>query len=298
MLDEIVHTMGPTLSLAGLMAGWMAEAMHGSRGIGSRGSRGAAIARPVPDPPLPSPPQAVSAPPAPPAHRPHAWMARAAGLAIVGLIASGLVRAVGPDLESLHAVLLVLVLGGLGAVLLVRSRWRRVPAPLARAPAGVPGPTDAPPAPAADSSLDEGLRDIRRTDPGFDPGRFVGYAGMMFRDAQRAWVGGDIRSLRDRVTPEMHGELQAHYDRWRRARRANRVDEIDVTAEVTEAWQENGRDYVTAYISGSIVDYTVDEASDRLVDGSRTTPRSVAEFWTFTRPQGLHFWMLSAIEIA
>jgi hypothetical protein len=47
----------------------------------------------------------------------------------------------------------------------------------------------------------------------------------------------------------------------------------------------------TGYIGGSTVDYTVDEASDRLVDGSRTTPRSVAEFWTFTRtftrPEGL-----------
>ena len=78
----------------------------------------------------------------------------------------------------------------------------------------------------------------------------------------------------------------------------NRVAEIEITATVTEAWQESDRDYVTAYIEGSIVDYTVDEASDRLVSGSKTVPRGVEEFWTFTRPAGLNFWMLSAIQTA
>src|SRR5688572_18405844 len=70
------------------------------------------------------------------------------------------------------------------------------------------------------------------------------------------------------------------------------------TAEITEAWQESGRDYATAYIDGSIVDYTVDEVTHRLVDGSRTAPKDIEEFWTFTRPAGLNFWMLSAIRTA
>jgi predicted lipid-binding transport protein (Tim44 family) len=119
---------------------------------------------------------------------------------------------------------------------------------------------------------------------------------MMFRDAQRAWMAREIGSLRDRVTPEMYGEMQAQCDRLRSAGRVNRVAELETTATATEAWQERGRDYVTADIGGSIVDYTVDEVGDRLVDGSRTMPRDVEEFWTFTRPAGLNFWMLSAIQ--
>ena len=163
----------------------------------------------------------------------------------------------------------------------------------ARAPFGAPPRADA----RSDaSSLERGLLDIRQTDPGFDPSRFVGYAGMIFRDAQSAWTTRDIGSLRDRITPEMHGALQAQCDRLRRTHRVNRVAEIEITAAVTEAWQESGHDYVTAYIGGSIVDYIVDEVSDSLVDGSRTIPRDVDEFWTFTRPAGLNFWMLSAIQ--
>jgi len=34
------------------------------------------------------------------------------------------------------------------------------------------------------------------------------------------------------------------------------------------------------------------------VEGSRAVPRAVNEFWTFTRPAGLNFWMLSAIQTA
>jgi predicted lipid-binding transport protein (Tim44 family) len=45
-----------------------------------------------------------------------------------------------------------------------------------------------------------------------------------------------------------------------------------------------------------MVDYTVDDATDDVVAGSKTRPRDVEEFWTFTRPAGLHFWMLSAVQ--
>jgi predicted lipid-binding transport protein (Tim44 family) len=118
----------------------------------------------------------------------------------------------------------------------------------------------------------------------------------MFRDTQGAWVKRDLASIRDRLTPELHGALQGHCDRLRQARRVNRIEQVEITAAVTEAWQESGRDYVTAHISGTTVDYTVDEERASVVDGSKTTPRAVEEFWTFTRPAGLNFWMLSAIQ--
>lgn len=145
-------------------------------------------------------------------------------------------------------------------------------------------------------ALDRGVRDIRQTDPGFDPTKFAGYTAMVFRDVHSAWMARDIRSLRDRLTPQIYGELQAHCDRLRKAARSNRVDHVEIRAEITEAWQEHGQDYVTAYITGSMVEYTVDEVTDGLVHGSRAIPKEVEEFWTFTRPAGLNFWMLSAIQ--
>jgi predicted lipid-binding transport protein (Tim44 family) len=163
-----------------------------------------------------------------------------------------------------------------------------------------PVPDEAPErGPARDepmTDLEQGLRDIRATDRGFDPGRFVGYVTMTFRDAHAAGMSRDFRSLHDRATLEMHARLEARRERLQRAGTVKHADEIEIRATVTEAWQEHGQDYVRVLIDGSMIEFTLDEVSGRLVDGSRNVPRDIAERWTFTRRAGLNFWMLSAIE--
>jgi predicted lipid-binding transport protein (Tim44 family) len=207
-------------------------------------------------------------------------------------------------LGSMPLGLLDLLLIGGGVVLCVAyvRRRRTAPALATGSPLGSSGPETSPapaltgPRPGGLSGLEQGLRDIRRTDPGFDPARFAGYTAMVFREVQNAWTTRDLSGLRDRLTPELYGELQSHRDRLRDERRSNRVEQIEIRAEITEAWQEDARDYVTAHIAGAMVDYTVDELTDNLVNGSRAIPKEVEEYWTFTRPAGLNFWMLSAIQ--
>jgi predicted lipid-binding transport protein (Tim44 family) len=76
------------------------------------------------------------------------------------------------------------------------------------------------------------------------------------------------------------------------------VEQIDIRrAEATEAWQESGQDYVTVYLGGALVDYTLDDAAGALVDGSRTA-QEFEEYWTFTRPVGPNAFKLSAIQTA
>jgi predicted lipid-binding transport protein (Tim44 family) len=229
-------------------------------------------------------------------------VAALAGLVAGALIGSSLAGGAGHGLRGRDwGFLLDLVLLG-GSIVLSVVILRRRHAALARAtPAASHPEASSVPAtladpPSGDPGFDRGIQDIRQLDPGFDPARFAGYTGMMFRDAQNAWTIRDIRSLRDRVTPQMFGELQTEHDRLRSTRRSNHVERIEIQTEITEAWQENRQDYVTACIGGSIVDYTVDDASDAVVAGSRTIPRAVEELWTFTRPAGLNFWMLSAIQ--
>jgi predicted lipid-binding transport protein (Tim44 family) len=262
--------------------------------------------RRVPDRPEP-PPAPVIVPPAPPARRSGAWAGMLAGFAAGGLIAGSLFVGFGhaPGDRDVGLGLLNLLLAGGGSVvllILVRRRQASRAQPT-RAAVSISSSVDTPSDrattgdhPSGDSSFDRGVRDIRRTDPGFEPARFAGYAAMLFRDAQGAWMTRDIGSLRPRVTPEMYSELQAQCDRLRDTGQTNRVERIEITAEIMEAWQDSGRDYVTASIGGSIVDYTVDAVNDSLVHGSRTIPRDIQEFWTFTRPAGLNFWMLSAIQ--
>src|SRR5204863_2138556 len=94
------------------------------------------------------------------------------------------------------------VLGGLVLLLVILCHRQLAPAPPTREE--VPGVVETPPpsatidVPRGESDLARGVLEIRRTDPGFDATRFSGYTGMMFRDAQTAWMTRDITSLRPR----------------------------------------------------------------------------------------------------
>jgi predicted lipid-binding transport protein (Tim44 family) len=216
-----------------------------------------------------------------------------AGVAVGWLLASSLAGGFGSEGWGLRllqqAVLGVVVFA---FVMLLRRR-RAARAGVEPRAVVVPSPV---PASSARSNLDEGIRDIRRMDLKFDPTRFTGYIEMVFRSVHRARMSREAVSLRDRVTPELYRELQAQFDQLRDLGHTSHVDGIEIRAEVTEAWHEEGRDYVTAYIVGAMVDYTVDETTSAVVAGSKSAPQGVEAFWTFTRQAGLNPWMLSAIQ--
>jgi predicted lipid-binding transport protein (Tim44 family) len=222
-------------------------------------------------------------------------------VAIGWLIATSLVGSFGVAGPRGHLLPLFLGTALVVFVTIVRCRQARSAQPGHENVAVSSLPTSLPPPvttarPGGDSSLDQGLRDIRRADPKFDPARFTGYIEMVFRSTHKALISGDVGSLRDRVTPQLYDELQAQAERLRSVGHAGRVEEIEIRAEVTEAWHENGRDYVTAYIGGSMLDYTVAEMTSAVVAGSKTVPRAVDAFLTFTRRAGLNPWMLSASQ--
>ena len=154
-------------------------------------------------------------------------------------------------------------------------------------------------APASSSDLDRGIGYIRQMDAGFDPTRFGETASDIFFKMQAAWTTRDMGRASDVLTPEMQGFLQKDCDRMRAERRVNRLENVAVrTAEVTEAWQERGQDYVTVHFLASLLDYTTDETGTQVLDGSRTEPVKFEEFWTFVRPVGPNPWRLSAIQQA
>ena len=91
--------------------------------------------------------------------------------------------------------------------------------------------------------------------------------------------------------------LEGDMARLRERGRRNRVDQVTVdSVALTEAWQEHGRDLVTAEIRAGAVDYVVDEATGQVVEGSATKPTRFVEYWTFVRPVGANPWRLGAIQ--
>lgn len=154
-------------------------------------------------------------------------------------------------------------------------------------------------APADVSDVERGLGYIRSMDGGFDSASFVSKARDVFFDVQAAVTARTMSRVGEQLTPEMSATLQSQCDALRATGRTNRVERADIRrSEITEAWQETGRDYVTVYFAGSLLDYTVEDATGAVVVGSATQRENVEEFWTFTRPVGPNAWRLSAIQTA
>ena len=141
-----------------------------------------------------------------------------------------------------------------------------------------------------------GLRSIRQMDPSFDEAAFADTCMDTFFKIQGAWAGRDMSPVRHLLTDEMYRTIQADADKLKLEKRINKLDNIAVrSTDLSEAWQESGRDYITVRFYANLLDYTVDEASGQVEAGSRTDPVKFEEYWTFTRPLGNNPWQLSAI---
>jgi len=161
-----------------------------------------------------------------------------------------------------------------------------------------PGPYAAPAAVADTAGEDRtnGLEYIRRMDPAFDAKVFGETASDAFFRLQGGWTRRDLSPVSGLLTDEMRATLQAYADALKAKGQINRLENISVrNIEITEAWQESGRDFVTVLFQANLLDYTTDEAG-KVLSGSDAVPVKFEEFWTFTRPVGPGAWRLSAIQ--
>ena len=236
-----------------------------------------------------------------------------AGFALGGLLGSMLFGGMGGHGFGGIGLMEILLIGG-GIVLLImflRRRRAETPAP---AYAGAGGQASAygateqgggtatitPEMPAAqEGDLARGIGHIRSMDATFDPAAVADTARRMFQGVQQAVTMRDIAWIREHLGNEIYAVLQEQCDRLRTAKRTNRVEKIEIGgADVTEAWQESGQDFATVRLTGSMLDYTVDDASGNVVEGSQSARTDFDEYWTFTRPVGPNRWKLSAIQTA
>jgi len=276
----------------------------GGTSSGSRGSRSySSPARPSTSPSQPASPVA----PAPQPQRPS-WgsglLGGLAGFALGGLLGSMLF---GHGMGGGIGFLEILLIAGAAFVLWRMFSSRREQSAPAYGQGGG-GPSwqsqsqayeAAPVASATSDDLDRGLSYIRQMDAGFDPVRFTDQASDVFFKVQAAWMQRDMRSASALLTPEMVDILQKDCDRLRAQGRINRLENIAVRSVTpTEAWQESGQDFLTVCFLANLLDYTVEESSGQVVDGSRSEPVKFEEYWTFTRPVGPNPWRLSAIQQA
>ena len=290
----------------------------GGSSSGSRGSRSYSS----PSPPPSSSPASPSQPTSPglqqPAPTRPGWGGMMGGM-LGGLLLGGLLGGLFGHGGGGIGMLEILIIGGLAWFAISYMRRQQAAAPSGYATSGgygsspasrydpTPAGGTATPsggiatmeAPAGPSDLERGLVHIRQMDPGFDPRVFSETASDVFFKVQGAWTARSMAGVSSLLMPEMSGTLQRDCDRLKAEHKVNRLENIAVrVAEVTEAWQESGQDFVTVHFLASLLDYTTDESGAQVLEGSRTEPVKFEEYWTFTRPVGPAAFRLSAIQQA
>jgi predicted lipid-binding transport protein (Tim44 family) len=147
-----------------------------------------------------------------------------------------------------------------------------------------------------EADLDKGLRYIRQVDPQFDEQQFRDRVMDQFFKIQAAWQARDIAPVRNLLTQEMYGVINSDAEKLRAERKINKLENIAVrTVDITEAWQEQGVDFITVRFYANLLDYVVDEQTGQVISGNKTDPVKFEEYWTFTRNVGGNAWQLSAI---
>ena len=147
------------------------------------------------------------------------------------------------------------------------------------------------------TEVEEGLRRFRQVDPGFSEDALKETFQDIFFRVQAAWMRRSLEGMYGILAPEMVAYFGEQFAEMKRQGRINRLENIAVRrVEVTEVWQEEGRDYVTAMITANLLDYSEGERTGEVVGGDRLNPVKFQEFWTFCRDLGVSGWQLVGIN--
>ena len=325
MGNLIPKLLGPLVIVALLVALVPEEARAragGGSSMGSRGSRSFSSPSRTYSAPVPSGSPRPSAQPQPaPTPGPMAQPAPAGGFmrALAGGVMGGLLGGMlfrslgfaggpGEGIGGGFGVMDLLLLGGIAYVIFwfIRRNRAAQEAPATaysnRMSADVYGGGESPTtldAPSASwaQDLERGLGHIRQMDPGFDEGAFREMCTDRFFQIQAAWMRRDLEKLQPLLTEEMAETFGKHIDIARSRRQINKLENISVrSVEPTEAWQEQGQEYITVRLLANLLDYTVDETTGKVVDGSDSVPVKFEEYWTWVRAVGRTDWRLGAIN--
>lgn len=297
----------------GRAGGGISSGSRGSRGFSSPSRSGSAPSRP--SSPSTQPLPASASPPAPVGGAVGFWRSVAGGV-LGGILGGMLFRSLGfaggyGAFGSGFGLLDLLLLAAIASVIfwVVRRGQRTEEATATSSYGRMPseshsaGGGNASMAaveelgPFSSQDLERGLGHIRQMDPRFDGAAFREWCSDTFFRIQAAWMRRDPEALRPLLTEEMYEAFREQIEELRSKRQINKLESIAVRSiELTEAWQEQGLDYITVRYLASLLDYTVDETSGKIVEGSDREPAKFEEFWTWVRPVGPSGWRLSAIH--
>ena len=168
-----------------------------------------------------------------------------------------------------------------------------VSAPPSRPPDMAPG--NIPDMAQGDAAMEE-LDTVGRYDPGFDPESFKEFAQDVFFKVQAAWTRRDISVMKQHLGDQLLGEYEQHFADLKAKGQENRLENIAVRkVDIVDMGEMDGEPFVIIQFRANLLDYTVDEASGKVIEGSSSEPVKFLERWAFSK-SGSSDWKLEGIQ--
>lgn len=136
---------------------------------------------------------------------------------------------------------------------------------------------------SGDEGIRQGLLEISRTDPNFDPEQFVSGAKRAYEMIVTAFAEGNLKTLRDLLNKDVYdGFAGAISDR---EGRGEQVDQSFVgisKADILEADLKGGKASITIRFVSQLISAIRDKAGD-VLSGDPSRVKDVTDIWTFSR---------------
>ena len=135
------------------------------------------------------------------------------------------------------------------------------------------------------------------SDPAFDQEAFKEFAQDVFFKVQAAWTRRDITVMRQYLGSELLSEYEGHFADLKAKARINKLENIAVRkVEIVDSGEMEGDEFIIVRFTANLLDYTVDEASGKVLEGDSAEPVKFDERWAFARQKGASEWKLEGIQ--
>lgn len=154
------------------------------------------------------------------------------------------------------------------------------------------------PPPSAGGTVAHGIAMIRRSEPDFDPAHFKEVAQDVFFQVQAGWMRRDIKSYQHLLERRLAQEYEEQFAEMRSQGHINKLENIAVrSVDLVDAGVDGNEEFVALRFKANLLDYTIDENSGVVLEGSMSTPIKFVEKWTWSRPLGETNWKLAGVGI-
>ena len=138
---------------------------------------------------------------------------------------------------------------------------------------------------------------LEKLDPAWDIDAIRHRINEVFFKVQQAWMARDQNLAKDCMSDAIFQKHKLQTDHLIEEHRKNMLENINLTQVDTvdvEDFVDNRKDRFWAHIEGSMIDYTIDDTSNRVVSGNNTKAESFAELWKSVRAGNT--WVLDEID--